>query len=134
MVVYYFRFLIIRHALIFLTKKGGSIILPPMKKTGFPKREGMEKANPLFSVAFFKLFSFVTPFKRCFSSFMPLPSICTSKPLIKLRNVSKQSTIHFICFWFFYLCSVSLVSGLIPSRTCNINAYKVSFYPLFMRA
>ena len=102
-----------------------------MKKTGFPKREGMEKASPLFSVAFFKLFSFVMLFKRVFSSFMSLPSICTSKPLIKLRDVFKQSTIHFIYFWFFYLCSVSLVYGLIPSRTCNINAYKVSFYPPF---
>lgn len=60
-VVYYFRFLIIRHALIFLTKKGGSIILSPMKKTGFPKREAMEKTSPLFSVAFFKTDPFITP-------------------------------------------------------------------------
>ena len=33
-----------------------------MKKTGFPKREGMEKASPLISVAFFKPeHFFITP-------------------------------------------------------------------------
>lgn len=82
----------------FLTKKGGSIILPPLKKTGFPKREGMENTSPLISVAFFKLFSFVMLLKEVSSSFKSLPSIYTCKPLIKLRNIFKQSTILFIYF------------------------------------
>lgn len=78
-----------------------------MKKTGFPKREGMETASPLISVAFFKSFSFVMLFKRVFSSFMSLPSICTSKPLIKLRNVFKQSTIHFIFLILLFMLYIS---------------------------
>lgn len=78
-----------------------------MKKTGFPKREAMEKTSPLFSVAFFKLFSFVMLFKSVFSSFKSLPSIYTCKLLIKLRNVFKQSTIHFIFLVLLFMLYIS---------------------------
>lgn len=78
-----------------------------MKKTGFLKREGMEKASPLISVAFFKLFSFVMLLKEVSSSFKSLPSIYTCKLLIKLRNVFKQSTIHFIFLVLLFMLCMS---------------------------
>lgn len=74
----------------------------------------MEKASPLFSVAFFKLFSFVMLLKEVSSSFKSLPSIYACKLLIKLRNVFKQSTIHFIYSSFIYALLVWYLGSFLP--------------------